>query len=157
MEHFGPNHIEIADIKVTQEDIEIEKDTQLDIFKNDKYNGTPKIAPGSYGEYKFCLSNETNSNIQYNLKFTDEMKNKVNMVYRLKVDNIYIKGNEKKYVRVEELNLEDIIILKGSKNIYTLEWYWEDSDYLDSIVGSQKETQYYILNLIVNTKMIVNN
>ena len=51
----------------------------------------------------------------------------------------------------------NIDILKGlaclcvvyihSTNIFTLEWYWEDDDKLDTAVGSEKDTQYYKLNL----------
>ena len=75
------------------------------------------------------------------------MKHFVNMKYKLKMDNIYIKGNADNYVTLDELNLNDIVVLKDSINIFTLEWYWEDDDNLDTAVGSEKDTQYYKLNL----------
>ena len=51
------------------------------------------------------------------------MKHFVNMKYKLKMDNIYIKGNADNYVTLDELNLNDIVVLKDSINIFTLEWY----------------------------------
>lgn len=35
------------------------------------------------------------------------MKHFVNMKYKLKMDNIYIKGNADNYVTLDELNLND--------------------------------------------------
>ena len=78
------------------------------------------------------------------------MKHFVNMKYKLKIDNIYIRGNEKEYVGIDELNAEIIVVLKDSNNIYTLEWYWEDSDKEDTTVGSKKENQHYSLTLQIN-------
>lgn len=148
-----PDNNEISIIKVMQDDIQITKDTQLDIFNNSKYNGEKIIAPKSSGTYKFCISNEVEENVVYNIKFLDEMQNFVNMKYRLKIDNIYIRGNEKKYVGIKELNVENITVLKDSNNIFTLEWYWEDSDKKDTFVGSQKDTQYYTLKLEIEASL----
>ncbi len=67
------------------------------------------------------------------------MKHFVNMKYKLKMDNIYIKGNADNYVTLDELNLNDIVVLKDSINIFTLEWYWEDDDELDTCVGGKPE------------------
>lgn len=67
------------------------------------------------------------------------MKHFVNMKYKLKMDNIYIKGNADNYVTLDELNLNDIVVLKDSINIFTLEWYWKDDDELDTYVGGKPE------------------
>lgn len=139
-------------IKVMQGDIEITKDTQLDIFNNAKYDGEKIIAPKSSGVYQFCISNETENDIKYHIKFLDEMKNFVNMKYKLKIDNIYIRGNENNYVGIDELDVENIAVLKDSNNIFTLEWYWEDNDELDTMIGSQEETQYYTLKLEIDSE-----
>lgn len=144
----------IAAIRVMQEDIEITKDTQLEIFNNSKFNGEKIIAPNSSGTYKFCISNESENDIIYHIRFLDEMQNFVNMKYRLKIDNIYIRGNEEEYVTIEELDVENITVLKDSNNIFTLEWYWEDSDPEDTFVGSQKDTQYYTLKLEIESGIL---
>ncbi len=149
--------IEAPNIKVMHDDLEVLKDTSLDIFKNKEFNDEAKIAPGSKGEYKFSISNLTKNDIAYDISFSDVMQHKVNMMYRLRIDNIYIKGSENKYVNINELNVKDIKVLENSTNLYTLEWYWEDSDKNDTIVGSQKDTQYYTLNLSVNAKKITSN
>lgn len=144
-------------IKITHEDIDIDKSTSLGIFKNAKFDEKETIAPNSSGAYQFCLKNESKNDIIYDIKFLDEMQNFVNMKYRLKIDNIYIRGNEKEYVGIDELNVENIVVLKDSNNIYTLEWYWEDSDEKDTIVGSKKENQYYTLSIEINASLYSKN
>ena len=141
----------ITIIKVTDKDTELTKDTELDIFVNEKFNGEKKIAPRSKGTYKFYVENVTDGNITYNMKFSDEMKHLINMKYRLKIDNVYIRGDENKYINIDELNVEDIIVLKDSINIFTLEWYWADDDSKDTLVGSQKTDEYYTLNLEIDS------
>ena len=140
-------------IRITQGDIDIDKSTDLGIFKNAKFDGKEIIAPKSSGTYQFCVKNESKNNIIYDIKFLDEMQYFVNMKYKLKIDNIYIRGNEKEYVGIDELNAEKIVVLKDSNNIYTLEWYWEDSDKEDTTVGSKKENQHYSLILQINASL----
>ena len=134
-------------IEVRGNDILMTKDTPLNIFENSKFDGEKIIAPKSNGSYKFCIENVTEENISYAIKFEDKMDLPINMKYRLKMDNVYIKGNKDKYVSLDELNVEDIIVLKDSINVFTIEWYWEDDDINDTIVGSQESDQYYTLNL----------
>ena len=80
------------------------------------------------------------------------MQYKVNMKYKLKLDNVYIKGNEETYQNLESINIKEIRVPKDSINIYTLEWYWEDDDKNDTTIGEQEEKQYYKLNLEINAK-----
>ena len=140
----------IVKIEVTQDDLEITKDTQLDIFNNSKFNGEKIIAPQSQGTYQFCVKNESNQDIIYNIRFADEMQNFVNMKYRLKIDNIYVRGDKNNYVKISDLDIENITVLEDSINIYTLEWYWDDDDERDTYVGSQETDQYYTLTLNID-------
>lgn len=142
----------IPEILVTQGDIKITKDTHLNIFNNEKFNGEKIIAPGSDGVYQFCVRNKSNYDITYDLNFTDEMQYSVNMKYKLKIDNVYIKGNKDEYKNLEDIQVKEIIVPKESANIYTLEWYWVDDNKNDTIVGSQENNQYYKLNLEINAK-----
>ena len=98
------------------------------------------------GTYKFYIRNKSNQDMTYNITFTDEVKKFVNMKYKLKMDNIYIKGNEEEYVTINNLNVSNISVLKDSANIFTLEWYWEDNDELDTQIGISDE-RYYTINL----------
>ena len=50
-------------------------------------------------------------------------------------------------VDCKDLSVEDIIGTKESINMYTLEWYWEDDDKNDTIVGRQNIDQEYTLHL----------
>lgn len=133
-------------IVVTEDDIGIEKDTKLNIFNNEKFEGEKIIAPHSQGTYKFYIKNKSNRDINYNIKFSDEMKKFVNMKYRLKIDNIYIRGNEEGYTTIENLDVNNVTVPKDSINMFTLEWYWEDNDELDTKVGTSDE-RYYTINL----------
>lgn len=138
-------------IKVTEGDMDITKDTQLNIFKNEQFDGEKMIAPNSKGTYQFCIKNESSENIVYHIRFLDEMQFPINMKYKFKIDNVYIRGNEDNYVSIDELDVEDIIVTKDSINVFTLEWYWEDNDENDTIVGSQENTQYYTLKLEIES------
>ncbi len=133
-------------IVVTEDDIGIEKNTKLNIFNNEKFEGEKIIAPHSQGTYKFYIKNKSNRDINYNIKFSDEMKKFVNMKYRLKIDNIYIRGNEEGYTTIENLDVNNVTVPKDSINMFTLEWYWEDNDELDTKVGTSDE-RYYTINL----------
>ena len=133
-------------IVVTEDDIGIEKDTKLNIFNNEKFEGEKIIAPHSQGTYKFYIKNKSNRDINYNIKFSDEMKKFVNMKYRLKIDNIDIRGNEEGYTTIENLDVNNVTVPKDSINMFTLEWYWEDNDELDTKVGTSDE-RYYTINL----------
>ena len=46
-------------IRITQGDIDIDKSTELGIFKNAKFDGKEIIAPKSSGTYQFCIKNES--------------------------------------------------------------------------------------------------
>ena len=74
------------------------------------------------------------------------MKQIVNMKYTLKIDNIFIKGSKDSYTSIEQLGITDITVPKDSVNIFTLEWYWEDDDKLDTEIGTSDD-RYYTINL----------
>lgn len=133
-------------IEVTENDIGIEKNTKLNIFNNEKFNGEKIIAPHSKGTYKFYIKNKSNQDMRYNISFEDEMKKIVNMKYTLKIDNIFIKGSKDSYTSIEQLGITDITVPKDSVNIFTLEWYWEDDDKLDTEIGTSDD-RYYTINL----------
>lgn len=143
---IGYNYLsiwEIEQINLTEDDFQITRDTKLNIFNTKRINGQKVIAPMQSGSYKFMIRNDSNYNMIYSLKFTDDMTNFVNMKYRLKIDNIYIRGNKKEYVGIGELNVNDIIVPKNSVNIYTLEWNWESDDKKDIYIGTQEDQYYY--------------
>jgi len=136
-------------IKVSDNETEITDDTDLNIFANAKFNGESKIAPKSSGEYKFVIENISDTTLAYDIEFKDIMSNPVNMKYKLKIDNIYIRGDEETYVGINQLSVNDIVVLENSNNVFTLEWYWEDNDKADTYVGSLKSDEYYTLKLMI--------
>ncbi len=139
-------------VKISWNGKEVTKNTELDIFKNEKFNGQKIIAPGSMGSANFCVENTSNSEMICNLKFTEETEYPINMKYRLKIDNEYVVGNVNGYDDLEKLNLKDILMQEKSINMYTIEWYWEDRDEEDTEVATQNENQYYTLNFEITAE-----
>ena len=132
-------------IQVTQNDIRLTKDTNIDIFKNSKYGGEKIIAPKSSGECEFVLKNISKQDIIYNMSFEENMKSPINMKYRLKV-------NKNEYVEPEELTLDDVVVLKNATNVFKLEWYWEDDDENDTYIAIQEINEYYKLKIRINSE-----
>ena len=141
---------EVDKIELTEENSQISNNTKLNIFNGLKNN---KIAPKSSGTYRFSVKNKSNHDMIYNIKFEDDMKSFINMKYRLKMDNIFVKGNSDKYVSIDELNLESIIVPKNSINIYTLDGCWEDDDKNDTKVGTMKQDQYYYFKMQITSNI----
>lgn len=139
-------------VKVSWNGKEVTKNTELDIFKNEKFNGQKIIAPGSKGSATFCVENTSNTEMICNLKFTEETETPINMRYRLKVDNKYVVGRENKYEEIKDLKLQNILMAKKSINMYTIEWYWLDSDEQDTEVGTKNENQFYTLNFEISAE-----
>lgn len=139
----------IPTIKVSDDENKKIDDTDLNIFANVKFNGKSKIAPKSNGEYKFVIENVSDTTLVYDIDFKDIMSNPINMKYKLKIDNVYIRGNEDEYIDINELSVDDIVVLKDSNNIFILEWYWEDDDKVDTYVGSLESDEYYTLELMI--------
>ena len=146
---------EIIEIKV--DGLNMTEDTQLNLFKNNKFNGEKMIAPRSSGTFDFTIKNTTQSSVKYNIDFNKETKYPINMKYKLKMNNLYVRGNENNYVNVEELSLNDLIISKGSENKFSIEWYWEDDDVNDTFIGIQEIDRYYKLNLSIYAEQYTNN
>ena len=142
-------------INVYQKDINVTKDTPIDIFNNEKYEGKKIIAPRSKGNAKFGVKNVSNRDVIYDIKFSDLSAYLVNMKYKLKIDNIYIVGDENHYATIDQMQVKDITVIDGSNNIFTIEWYWEDDDARDVIVGMAEGTQYYTLNLAIDAREYV--
>ena len=144
-------------IEITDENGATWKNNNLQIFKNEKFNGEKIIAPNSKGTYKFYIKNGVGNDIQYNISVLDEMSHFVNMKYKLKLNDVYICGNKDQYVGIDELNIDKIVLTKDSTTLYTLEWYWEEEDELDTFVGSLENDQYYTLKLKIQASKLSNN
>lgn len=153
----GTTNESIDLIEITDENGATWKNNNLQIFKNEKFNGEKIIAPNSKGTYKFYIKNGVGNDIQYNISVLDEMSHFVNMKYKLKLNDVYICGNKDQYVGIDELNIDKIVLTKDSTTLYTLEWYWEDEDELDTFVGSIEDGQFYTLNLNIQASKLSNN
>ena len=147
----GPGAIDV--IELVDGDINNIKGTELNIFKNELFDGEKIIAPGSNGKYTFLVKNLTGENLTYDIDFSDSMTNPINMKYTLKIDNIYIRGNKESYVMVDDLQVDDVIVVKDSVNAFTLEWYWEHNDAMDTYVGTRKEEQSYTLDITIDSEL----
>ena len=55
----------------------------------------------------------------------------------------------------QNLNVEKIVAIQDSNNIFTLDWYWVDDNLNDTLVGSQEDDEYYKLNLQIEAEEYV--
>lgn len=101
---------------------------QLNIFSNYAYQMKNIIAPGNSNTYNFIIRNNNSFPIKYTFKITEENNYNVNMKYRLKQNGKYVIGNSNSWVSYDKLSVADAIVSSKSKNVYTLEWKWIDSN-----------------------------
>ena len=88
------------------------------------------IAPRSYGEYNFSVKNTTKKDISYKITYTEENHYNINLLYRIKRNNLYLTG----WKKVSEINNNEVILNPGKADNYIIEWFWKDSDN-DTAVG----------------------
>ena len=122
------NPYETKIISITSELKDWYSNENINLFKRVNGNGEKVIFPGDTGDYEFVLKNTNNVPVLYSLKISENNKDNINVKYRLKLNNVYVIGDEHTYESVEKLDLNDIKILENAKSLYTLEWKWEEAD-----------------------------
>lgn len=127
-------------IKITSNSVDWKESDKLKIFDESNLKND-LIAPNSNGTYKFIVQNEASENIRYNISFIEENEKNINMKFRLKIDNIYVIGNENEWIDISEMKVEDVLITSNSKTMYTLEWYWQNGEN-DTYIGKSEHTEY---------------
>ena len=100
---------------------------QVDIFGKEKL-----IAPGMKGSSRFTVDNTRNDyRSLYTIDFTKSdtlpAGSKIPMVFRLKAGNSYVAGDANTWLTASQLH-QDTKIAGNSKTVYTLEWYWPESE-----------------------------
>lgn len=129
-------------IEVFDEETEYSQNTQLHIFTSTAYYVVDnKIAPASENSYQFVIRNNNEFNIKYDLDLFEENKYNINMKYRLKLNGIYVAGNDSKWLTYEELKQEDIELAANTYDVYTLDWKWIESSN-DTEVGTNINSNY---------------
>ncbi len=119
--------------EVISEDGTWNSTNDLKIFSNPAYEFKEIIAPGSSNVYNFMVKNNVDTNIEYNILFTEDNKHNIPMVFKLKKNNEYVLGNEKKWLDIDDFILESNELKINSNDLYSLEWKWKDSKYDESI------------------------
>lgn len=125
---------------------------ELDIFNNKYFEDKSIIAPGVSGSYSFTVENESSSKFLYNIDFTDENIYNINMVFKLKVDGEYVAGNEKTWVKSNELNRVEIPLNTYDIHVYTVEWKWEDAEN-DTQIGETDGAYYKMFIDVLATQV----
>lgn len=114
---------------------------KLDIFNNSYFKNQSIIAPGVSGKYTFTVENDQNKICRYDITFTEENKNNINIVYRLKLNGNYIAGDENKWLTYKQINITKSNINPQTSDIYTIEWKWEDAEN-DTEIGTTPNANY---------------
>ena len=114
----------------------------LKIFDHKSYHiKNDVIAPGSENSYQFIIRNNNEFAIIYDLNIIETNKFNINMKFRLKQNDKYILGNDKKWVTAEELKQSEVILANDSYNVYTLDWKWFESAN-DTKIGENIKSNY---------------
>lgn len=130
-------------IKVFEDGKQWTQLANLNIFANPYFNDNNIIAPGIKHRYNFDIQNASNKKIIYFIKFKEENNKQINLKYRLKKNNEYVLGDNDKWIYINNQTTNNYILDGRSKEGYSLEWYWEDSD-RDTAVGQDKNVSYKI-------------
>lgn len=123
---YNPYETKVIDI--SSKDKNWYKNENINLFQNLNKNGEKIIWPGKSGEYSFIIANNSSQDVCYKFNMQDKNDKNINIKYRLKMNNMYIVGDEENWASIDKMKLDNIYGLKDSKTIYTLEWKWEDSD-----------------------------
>lgn len=143
-------------IKITENNYDIDKLEDLDIFSNPDFLNQKIIAPMSNSSYNFVVKNTFNEKLIYSIKTEELNKLGINMKYRLRLNNVYVIGNETMYVDIQDLNLNNVILFENSSDIYTLEWKWENSNN-DTRIGESEYGDYKLKLNIQADILDINN
>ncbi len=133
---------------VSDNDVTWNTTNELRIFENPMYENRLIIAPSSTNIYQFVIKNNTIYNIEYNMIFTEENKENINMKYRLLKNKDYVVGNEDKWVSYTELSQSNIRVSSKESDTYYLEWKWFDTEN-DTEIGEKGNVTY---SLKINLK-----
>lgn len=136
-----PTTIDTEILEITDKDITWSNTNNIKVFSNPIYNMNQKIAPESTNVYQFVINNNTAYNILYNINFIESNTYSINMKYKLKLNNVYVAGDEENWVSYDQLKRTNIILPKSNKHIYYLEWKWISSDN-DTSVGNAVNAGY---------------
>ncbi len=129
-------------IEVFDKQTEYSQNTPLRIFTNTAYYVVDdKIAPTSENSYQFVIRNNNEFNIKYNLELFENNKYNVNMKYRLKLNGVYVAGNNDDWLTYEELKQEGIVLSANTYDVYTLDWKWFEG-INDTEVGTNINSDY---------------
>lgn len=129
---------------------------KINIFENEYFNNSAKLAPGTSSEYKFMVINRRTTKVKYFVKFSDKNDYNINIKFRLKKGNEYIAGDANNYVLSSELDTTNFILNPSDRDLYTLEWKWdyenpynlEYQDGLDTTIGETIGSNYSFFILV---------
>lgn len=136
---------ETGEVIVKDSDVTWETETQVNIFKSNLVDNT--IAPESSNTYRFTVYNNTESNVKYNLSFTETNESDINMKYKLRKNNSYIVSE---YSSISQLNLTQQLLNASKNDVFYLEWKWI-SNSNDTDIGASG-TATYNLNIKVEAE-----
>lgn len=130
-----------GDVVYEPGDIKWSGKENLDIFTNPLYNDQKIIAPGSHNIYRFEISNQSDKNLKYRVKFEEINLSNINMKYRLKKGDTYVIGDDTNWAGANELAINPISLSARDKDVYYLEWKWFDAAN-DTEIGSDFNSAY---------------
>lgn len=143
----GEDDIKIAEessIKFFEDGTEWSALKMLDIFTGShKHVVDDKIAPGVQDTYTYTVECYGKGKMKYNTHFVEENPYKINMVFRLKRNGVYVAGNDNTWVKASQLSQMNMYIDAGTIDVFDLDWKWEDAPN-DTEIGKTEGAGYTI-------------
>lgn len=150
----SPGVVDNSDrFKVKQGDTEFNELKELDIFRNSYFKNSSIIAPGVQGTYSFTIENDSESKFTYEVFYQETNNYNINMVYKIKVNDTYVIGDESTWVTHDDFIISNRAISPYTTDLYTVEWKWEDANN-DTEIGMTDGANYK-LNVRINATQIV--
>ena len=116
------------------------RETSLDIFKNEAFDGEKIVAPYSSGSYTFAVFNNAESNIlPYTLSLTSSNPDHIPLVFSLQKNGEYIYGgaSDDEMISLTELDFNDVKLNGRQTDMYTIHWRWDTfDDKSDTAIGT---------------------
>ncbi len=113
--------------------------------------GDQIIMPGASGTYEFGVENTNESDAIISLTISDLNEYNIPMKFRLKMNNVYIAGDEDTWVTIDSLDFSDMKFAGESRVLFELEWEWDDnvSDENDTLIGTTEGSSYTLYFYVV--------
>lgn len=136
---------------------EWEDKQEISLFDS-AYYGDKMIAPGTVGQYRFCIKNDSKESVTASLSFLEENPSEIPLYYVLleKYDREGTSSSKSlSWQSAADLAANPILLKPGEEKEYSMEWIWRTkSDLLDTSLGiAAREELTYTMTIDITAQI----